>query len=102
VKRNTGRRLQLAPIAIGALLVLAQAACTDDSATGAAGRLPIPTPVGGVIRQDCETIAPSDYFLSDDEENWFTQNCNRLDCAAIRGTEYRSPEERAWYLENCR
>ncbi len=102
MKRNSGWRLRLALIPIGALLVLAQAACTDDSATGAAGRLPIPTPVGAVIRQDCETIARSDYFLSDDEERWFTQNCNRLDCAAIRGTEYRSPEERAWYLTNCR
>jgi hypothetical protein len=100
VKRNSGWRLRLALIPFGALLVLAQAACNDGSAT--AGRLPIPTPVGAVIRQDCETIARSDYFLSDDEENWFTQNCNRLDCAAIRGTEYRSAEERAWYLGNCR
>ena len=77
-------------------------ACTGDEAMGATDRLPIPTPVGGVVRQDCETIARSDYFLSEDEETWFTQNCNRLDCAAIRGTEYRSPSERNWYLENCR
>ena len=26
---------------------------------------------------------------------------NRMDCDAIRGTDYLSPEEREWYLENC-
>jgi hypothetical protein len=26
---------------------------------------------------------------------------NRLDCAAIRGTDYLSREERAWFLDNC-
>jgi len=26
---------------------------------------------------------------------------NRLDCAAIRGTEYLSDEERGWYIANC-
>src|ERR1044072_8270518 len=26
----------------------------------------------------------------------------RIDCAAIRGTAYRSDEERTWYLTNCR
>jgi hypothetical protein len=102
MKRNSRWRLRRALVPICVLLVLAQSACADDSATGATGRLPIPTPVSGVIRQDCETIARSEYFLSGEEENWFTENCNRLDCAAIRGTEYRSPEERAWYLENCR
>jgi hypothetical protein len=26
---------------------------------------------------------------------------NRLDCTEIRGTDYRSPEERTWFLANC-
>ncbi len=77
-------------------------ACTNDEARGAADRLPIPTPVGAVIRQDCETIIRTDYFLSQEEETWFAQNCHRLDCAAIRGTQYLSSQERDWYLENCR
>ena len=102
VKRNPGRRLRLALILAGALLFTVLVACTDDEARGAADRLPIPTPVAGVIRQDCETIARSDYFLSQEEENWFTENCDRADCAAIRGTEYHSVSERGWYLENCR
>jgi len=102
VKRNPGRRLRIALIPVGALLVLAQAACTEDEARGAADRLPIPSPVGALVRQDCDTIARTDYFLSQEEENWFTQNCDRADCATIRGTEYRSQDERAWYLENCR
>jgi len=84
-----------------ALLVLLLAACTDDDATGAPDRSSIPIPVAGVIRQDCETIARSDYFLSEDEKTWYEQNCHRFDCAAIRGTEYRSANERNWYLENC-
>ena len=78
------------------------AACTDGEAKGATERSPVPVPVGAVNRQNCDTIANTDYFLSVDEEDWFKQNCNRTDCAAIRGTEYRSPSEREWYLTNCR
>jgi hypothetical protein len=54
-----------------------------------------------VIRQSCETIAATDYFLNDEERTWYVQNCNRLDCALIRGTQYLSTIEREWYLKNC-
>ncbi len=27
---------------------------------------------------------------------------HRIDCATIRGTPYRSDDERSWYLANCR
>ena len=30
-----------------------------------------------------------------------TRMPDRLDCAAIRGTDYRSPAEREWFLANC-
>ena len=102
MKANRGARLQLALVPVCALLFTLLVACTDEDATGATDRSSIPVPVSGVIRQDCDTIARSDYFLSQEEEDWFTQNCDRADCAAIRGTEYRSVSEREWYLENCR
>lgn len=38
---------------------------------------------------DDEPVAPADATL------------NREDCDAIRGTEYRSGEERQWFLDNC-
>jgi hypothetical protein len=75
-------------------------ACDDeDGASLRDGR--IPTPVGSVNRMSCDTIASTDYFLNDDERAWFTQNCNRLSCNAIRGTAYVSTMERTWYLANC-
>lgn len=102
MKNIRGGRLRLAIVPVWALPILLLAACTQGEATGASDRLPVPSPVSGVIRQDCDTIARSDYFLSTEEEDWFTENCDRDDCTLIRGTEYRSPAEREWYLENCR
>ena len=92
-------RLALVPIWTTLVLVFA-AGCTENAATGE--RRPIPSPVNGVIRQDCDIIARSDYYLSTEEENWFAENCDRTDCATIRGTDYRSTAERQWYLANCR
>jgi hypothetical protein len=31
-----------------------------------------------------------------------TRPADRTDCAAIRGTDYRSEAERQWFLANCR
>lgn len=79
-----------------ALLVLA---CADE---GESSDLPeIPTPAAPILRDSCETIAKTDYFLNQEEEAWFTENCNRLDCEAIRGTQYVSLMEREWFLDNC-
>ena len=102
MKANRGAQLRLALVPVWALLVTLLIACTDEDATGATDRSSIPVPVSGVIRQDCDTIARSDYFLSEEEDNWYRENCNRVDCTAIRGTEYVSQRERDWYLENCR
>jgi hypothetical protein len=78
---------------------LAIACESDDS--GSSGSNRIPTPAGAVIRQSCESIATTDYFLNDEERTWYQQNCNRLDCATIRGTPYLSAVEREWYLKTC-
>lgn len=61
----------------------------------------IPTPVAPLMRESCEQIGTTDYFLSDEEREWFTENCNRLDCDLIRGNQYLSRVERVWYLREC-
>jgi hypothetical protein len=75
-------------------------ACNDDD-QGSSGSRAIPSPAASVLRQDCETVAATGYFLNEEERTWFTENCNRLDCTVIRGTPYVSVVEREWFLDNC-
>jgi hypothetical protein len=83
-----------------AVVTLLSIACSNDEP--ASSNLPVvPTPIGAVVRKSCESIAATDYYLSDEERDWFVQNCNRLDCTSIRGTQYRSAVERTWYQQNC-
>ena len=93
--------MRLAVVFFIALVTSLAIACTDDDDPRSAGPGRVPTPSGAVIRQNCETIAATEYFLNDEERTWFRDNCNRLDCRTIRGTQYVSVVEREWYLENC-
>jgi hypothetical protein len=67
---------------------------------------------------DCEALEDQ-LTLSEDQEAAYRAECltqaaeatatpeaagsgvNREDCDAIRGTQYRSAEERDWFLDNC-
>ena len=88
-------------VLIAALVTSLALACGNDDGSRSSGSNGIPTPAGPVIRQSCDSIAATDYFLNDEERTWFTKNCNRLDCASIRGTQYISDIEREWFLANC-
>lgn len=69
---------------------------------------PMPQPVVPVAqpenRSDCNAIRGTPY-RSDEERSWYLENCvsstNRADCNRIRGTRYLSLVERNWYLANC-
>jgi hypothetical protein len=93
--------MRLTVVLVLALLAFLAIGCNEDGASGSAGTGPVPTPAGAPNRQDCEVISATDYFLNDEERAWFRDNCNRLDCNAIRGTPYVSTIERNWYLRNC-
>lgn len=52
-------------------------------------------------RENCGAISGTDY-RSREERQWFLTNCvMRTDCEEIRGTPYRNAEERQWFLANC-
>ena len=55
-------------------------------------------------RADCGAIRGTAY-RSDQERSWYLENCvksqNRADCDKIRGTPYLSQTERNWYLTTC-
>jgi len=86
---------------LAVLLISLTVACNDDDGSPKSERPQIPTPIAQFVRQDCDSVASADYFLSDEERTWFKTNCNRQDCLAIQGTEYLSSVERTWYLDNC-
>ena len=65
-----------------------------------------PTPIADDgNRTDCGAIKGTAY-RSDEERSWYLANCvatpNRADCDKIRGTKYLSNTERNWYLATCR
>jgi hypothetical protein len=86
---------------LAAVICFAVAACANDQAQSSSDVPLIPTPVGALVRKSCESIGVTGAFLSDEERAWYVENCNRMDCATIRGTDYRSAVERSWYLRNC-
>ena len=97
---RTKTAVRFAGVLAAVVVTLLSIACSDDEP--APSNLPVvPTPVGAVVRKSCESIAATDYYLSDEERDWFVQNCNRLDCTSIRGTPYLSAAERTWYRQNC-
>lgn len=54
-------------------------------------------------RADCAGIKGTEY-LSHVERAWYLENClqvNRANCTRIRGTEYLSDIERSWFAANC-
>lgn len=55
-------------------------------------------------RSDCNVVRGTDY-RSEEERRWYLENCvsraNRASCGQIRGTRYLSITERNWYLSNC-
>lgn len=51
------------------------------------------------LRANDDRVQDNDNDEDDDEDNGAEDN--RRDCDRIRGTDYRSQAERAWYLENC-
>jgi hypothetical protein len=84
----------------------------DESSTGAQGQ---PAAEGEIDCDDFDTRAA----LTPAQAEAYVEQCggtdsvaesgtppndgvsNREDCDAIRGTDYRSPEERTWFLANC-
>ena len=83
----------------------------DDASTGSDG-----SPATFEEPIDCEELAKAD-TLTEAQASAFVQQCgdaesgpespetdpalNRADCDAIRGSDYRSPDEREWFLANC-
>ena len=58
---------------------------TSDSLSASSG-LDTPVSIAAVANSPTATVDPS---------------VNRLNCDAIRGTDYYSPQEREWFLTNC-
>ena len=52
------------------------------------------------VRQEDECPTPTPEATATPEATP-TPVTNRLDCGAIRGTDYLSREERTWFLNNC-
>jgi hypothetical protein len=48
------------------------------------------------LREQCATPAPEPQATPTPDPR-----TNRADCNTIRGTDYRTPEERQWFLANC-
>lgn len=65
---------------------------------------PPPPQQGPPNRMNCDAIRGTQY-LSPEERSWYLGNClgapNRANCDAIRGTQYLSTVERQWYLTFC-
>ena len=93
--------MRLAVVLTAFLVAFLVVGCGNEDEPSSSDLPLIPTPVAPLIRQSCETVAATDYFLSDEERVWYTEECNRLDCDVIRGTQYVSAVERKWYLAEC-
>lgn len=90
--------------ALGVALVLVASAyvgfASSDSEGLSAGGVDI-TPVSG---SDIDRDAPPEATPTAVPEATAEPTApvtNRQDCNQIRGTQYLSPEERTWYLDNC-
>jgi hypothetical protein len=99
--------------------------CAGCVKLGESSELPLaavePTPLPP-DRIACQEILGT-AFRSDNERNWFIENCSKWplvkvadegpgappppasteppECAAIRGKPYESSQQRTWYLQNC-
>ena len=61
---------------------------SEGAVVSAASDTPTPTPSPSPTPRPTATPTPD-------------PSVNRLNCQQIRGTDYRSPEERTWFLANC-
>jgi hypothetical protein len=66
---------------------------TPDEANALVNECTTPTPVTPTATSMPKTPTATANQAPTDE--------NRFNCSLIRGTDYRSPNERTWFLENC-
>lgn len=90
---------------IGVALVLlasAYAGVASSDSDGLSAGLEI-TPVSDLDREPPmePTAQPTPTAAAEAPPPQQPSTTNRQDCNQIRGTEYLSPEERTWYLDNC-
>ena len=52
-------------------------------------------------RTDCGAVQGTEY-RSKEERSWFLDQCTfRTNCAEVEGTAYRNTQERVWFLKHC-